>query len=100
MMKINSFVIQPNKLWARFKKRLPPCLTETLIVMMKSDVIIEHMALPIEVQIGTSNKTTVRTRSTQKKVLRNHRGPVRDNDRDYQEQRDYQMKSIWIGLVR
>ena len=70
LMKINSFVIQPNILYTKFKKCLPPCLIETLIMMTKSNVIIEHMALPIAVQIRVGSKTTtkrtVRTRSMQK----------------------------------
>ena len=70
---INSFMIQPNRLWTRFKKRLPPYLTETLIMMTKSDVITDRMTLPIAVQIEIGNKTTmkriVRTRSMQKDSL-------------------------------
>ena len=73
VMKINNFMIQPNRLWTKFKKRLPPYLTKTLIGMTKSDMITKHMALPIAVQIGTGSKTTtkrtVRTRSTHKKSL-------------------------------
>ena len=52
---------------------MPPYLTETLIVMMKRDVITKHVALHITVQIGTGSKTTmkrvVRTRSVQKVSL-------------------------------
>ena len=72
-MKINNFVIQPSRLWTRFKKRLPPCLTETVIAMMKSNVITECVALPIVAQTGTGSKTTmkktVKTRSTQRESL-------------------------------
>ena len=68
-----KFVIQSSRLWTRFKKRLPPYLIETLIVMTKSDVIIECVALPIVVQIGTGSKTTtkktVKTRSMQRESL-------------------------------
>ena len=60
VMKINSSVIQPNRPWTKFKKRLPPCLIKTLIVMTKSNVITERMALPITVQIGIGNKTTIK----------------------------------------
>ena len=60
VMKINNFVIQPSRLWTRFKKRLPPCLIETLIAMTKSDVITERVALPIVVQTETGSKTTMR----------------------------------------
>ena len=70
---INSFMIQPNRLWTKFKKLLPPYLIEILIMMMKSDVIIEHVALPIVVQTGTGSKTTtkktVKTRSIQRESL-------------------------------
>ena len=73
MMKINNFMIQPSRLWNRFKKHLPPCLTETLIAMTKSDVITEHVALPIVLQTGTGNKTTmkktVKMRSMQRESL-------------------------------
>ena len=73
LMKINSFVIQPNRIWTEFKKRLLPCLTETLIVMTKSDMIIKYVALPITVQIETGNKTTmkriIRTKSMLKESL-------------------------------
>ena len=73
VMKINSFMIQPNRFWTRFKKSLPPCLTETVIAMTKSDVITERVALPIVAQTGTGNKTTMRktmkTRSTQRESL-------------------------------
>ena len=72
-MKINNFVIQPSRLWTKFKQRLPPCLIETLIEMMKSDVITERVALPIMVQTGTGSKTTtrktVKMRSMQKESL-------------------------------
>ena len=57
---INNFVIQPSKLWTRFKQRFPPCLIETLIAITKSDMITERVALPIVVQIGTGSKTTMR----------------------------------------
>ena len=60
VMKINNFMIQPSRLWTRFKQCLPPCLIETLIAMMKSDVITERVALPIVVQTGTGSKTTMR----------------------------------------
>ena len=53
VMKIN--VIQPNRIWTRFKKCLPPYLTETLIMITKSGVITEHMALPIAIQIETGS---------------------------------------------
>jgi len=70
---INSFMIQPNRPWTRFKNCLPPCLTETLIVMTKSDMITERMALPITVQIGIGSKTTMkrimRMKSMQKESL-------------------------------
>ena len=73
MMRINSFMIQPNRLWIRFKKRLPPYLTKTLIVMTKSDMITECVAFFIAVQIGTASKTTtkktVRMRSMQRESL-------------------------------
>ena len=73
VMKINNFVIQPNRLWTRFKQRLPPCLIKTLIAMTKSDVITERVALPIGVQIGTGSKTTmkktVKMRSMQRESL-------------------------------
>ena len=50
-----------------------PFLTETLIVMTKSDMITECVALPITVQIGIGSKTTmkriVRTKSMQKESL-------------------------------
>ena len=72
-MKINSFVIQPNRLYTRFKKRLPPCLSETLIMMTKSNVTTECVALPIMAQTGTGSKTTmkktVKTRSMQRESL-------------------------------
>ena len=73
VMKINNFVIQPNRLWTRFKKRLPPCLTETLTAMTKSDMLTERVALPIVIQTGTGSKTTmkktVKMRSMQRKSL-------------------------------
>ena len=73
VMKINNFVIQPSRLWTRFKKRLPPCLTETLIVMTKSDMITKCVAFPIVVQIGTGSKTTtkktMKTRSMRRESL-------------------------------
>ena len=73
VMKINNFVIQPSRFWTRFKKRLPPCLTETVIAMTKCDVITEHLALPIVAQTGTSSKTTmkktVKMRSMQRESL-------------------------------
>ena len=73
VMKINSFMIQHNRPWTRFKNHLPPYLTETLIMMTKSDMIIERVALPITVQIKIGSKTTtkrtVRTRSTQREFL-------------------------------
>ena len=73
VMKINSSVIQPNRPWTKFKKRLPPCLTETLITMKKSDVITKRVALPIVVQTGTCSKTTmkktVKMRSMQRESL-------------------------------
>ena len=59
-MKINNFVIQPSRLWTRFKQRLPPCLIETLIAMTKSNVITKRVALPIMVQTGTGSKITMR----------------------------------------
>ena len=66
-------MIQPNRFWTRFKKSLPPCLTETIIVMMKNDVITEYVAFPIMVQIEIGSKTTtkriVRTRSMQRESL-------------------------------
>ena len=60
VMKINNFMIQPSRLWTRFKQRLLPCLIETLIAMMKSDVITKRVALPIVVQTGTGSKTTMK----------------------------------------
>ena len=73
VMKINNFMIQPSRLWTRFKKRLPPCLTEILIAMTKSSVITELMALSIVVQTRTGNKTTmkktVKMRSMQRESL-------------------------------
>ena len=73
MMKINNFVIQPSKIWTRFNKRLPPCLTETLITITKSDMITERVALPIVVQTGIGSKTTmkktVKMRSMRKESL-------------------------------
>ena len=73
VMKINNFVIQPSRLWTRFKKRLSPCLTETLIAVMKSDVITERVALPIVVQTRIGSKTTmkktVKMRSMQRESL-------------------------------
>ena len=73
MMKNNSFMIQPSKLWTKFKKHLPPFLTETLIMMTKSNMIIECVALSIMVQTETGSKTrmkrTVRMRSMQRESL-------------------------------
>ena len=73
VMKINSFVIQPSRLLTRFKKSLSPSLTETLIVMTKSNVIIGCVALPIVVQTRIGSKTTtkgiVTRRSMQKESL-------------------------------
>ena len=46
---INSFVKRPNKNYVAFKIHLLPFLPETLIVMMKSDVITKHLGLPIMV---------------------------------------------------
>ena len=73
VMKINNFVIQPSRLWTKFKKRLPPCLTETLIVITKSDMITERVAFPIVVQTKTGSKTTmkkiVKMRSMQRESL-------------------------------
>ena len=57
---INSFAKRPNKNCVGFKIHSLPFLPETLIVMMKSDVITEHVGLPIVVQIGIGSNTITR----------------------------------------
>ena len=37
-----QLMIQPKRIWIEFKKRLPPYLLETLIVMTRSDVITKR----------------------------------------------------------
>ena len=76
VMKINSFVIQPNRLWTKFKKRLPPYLIETLIVMMKSDMITKRVALPITVQIRTGSKTTTKRTVSMRSMQRESLGII------------------------
>ena len=117
IMKINSFVIQPNRIQTRFKKRLLPFLTETLIVMTKSDMITECVALPITVQIGIGSKTTmkriVRTKSMQKEslgivvVLRGIMVEINRSRRTIGSKQNYHplmvmapLNSIQIGSVR
>ena len=50
-----------------------PYLTKTLIVMTKSNVITEHVVLPIMIQIGIGDKSimkrTARMKSMEKKSL-------------------------------
>jgi len=74
MIIVNSFLKKLSKNCMGFVKHLLPFLPKTLIMMMKSDVIIERVALPIVNQTnGIGNKpitmTTVRTKSMQKKSL-------------------------------
>ena len=71
---VNGFLKKHSKNCMGFVKHLLPFLPKTLIMMTKSDVIIERVALPIVVQtIGIGNRpitmTTVRTKSMQKKSL-------------------------------
>ena len=94
---VNSFLKKLSKNCMGFMKHLLPFLPKTLIMMMKSDVIIERVALPIVIQTIKNRQQAYNNDNSEDKeyaeeVLINRYGAVRDNGQNYYEQRDYCMK--------
>ena len=55
---------------------MKPCLTETLIVMTKNDMIVKGVAFPIAVQIGTGSKITMKRTMRMKSIQRESLGII------------------------
>jgi len=85
VMKINSFVIQPNRLWTKFEKRLPPYLRDNRVHGPPYRGLNRNRQQDYNEENSEDEEYT-------ESVLGNHRGPTRDNGRDYQERGDYRMK--------
>ena len=71
VMKINSFVIQPNKLWTKFEKCLPPYLHDNRVHGPPYRGLNQNKQQDYNEENNEDEKYTER-------VLGNHRGPTRD----------------------
>ena len=91
VMKINSFVIQPNKLWTRFKKCLP-YPNHDVKERCNNRACGPSYHSPNRNKQQDYNEENSEDKEYVKRILGNHLGLAKDNGRDYQEQRDYRMK--------
>ena len=89
MTKINNFVIQPSRLWTRFKKRLPPFFNRN---PNRDDEEQRNNRARGPPHRGPNrnrqqdyNEEDSEDEEYVERVLGNHCGPARDNGRDYQE---------------